>query len=182
MLRIVLALGLVATASPVLAGNTDWGIRAVTGEKVTPKVVDAPHERIVVPPAKAYVDPYLPQAQTTVTGGGGTTGFNMGGVASIGGRYGRVTSTYRSPQHNRAVGGVAAEQLRVRLRGYGAQHDAHDRGEHREGRSPGPGHARHHAVGRLAATWRRPVTLTRKLWRPSQAETTASQPLTTETP
>jgi hypothetical protein len=28
-------------------------------------------------------------------------------VKSIGGRWGRVTSTYRSPQHNRDVGGVA---------------------------------------------------------------------------
>jgi hypothetical protein len=33
--------------------------------------------------------------------------FDMGSVRQIGSRWGQVTSTYRSPEHNRRVGGVA---------------------------------------------------------------------------
>lgn len=40
---------------------------------------------------------------------GGSTGrsVDMGDVKQIGARWGQVTSTYRSPAHNRRVGGVA---------------------------------------------------------------------------
>jgi hypothetical protein len=37
----------------------------------------------------------------------GGRAVDMGSVKQIGAQWGQVTSTYRSPQHNRAVGGVA---------------------------------------------------------------------------
>lgn len=47
--------------------------------------------------------------KTEKTAGALLSGFGRTGlsaVAKIGSRWGRVTSTYRSPRHNRAVGGV----------------------------------------------------------------------------
>ncbi|HEY0629880.1 MAG TPA: D-Ala-D-Ala carboxypeptidase family metallohydrolase, partial [Sphingomicrobium sp.] len=40
------------------------------------------------------------------TGSSGKS-VDMGDIRQIGSRWGRVTSTYRSPEHNRRVGGVA---------------------------------------------------------------------------
>ena len=40
------------------------------------------------------------------SGSGLRSGFNLGAIAGLGAQWGRVTSTYRSPAHNRAVGGV----------------------------------------------------------------------------
>jgi len=98
------AAGAASAATPTVATpNTDWGIRSVTGAKVTPKEVYAPgtREPIVKIPTQQYVDPALVQPMITEKGS-----FQIGSVTAIGARYGRVTSTYRSAAHNRAVGGV----------------------------------------------------------------------------
>ena len=85
MLRAAGALILLAWGSTAGAAETDFGIREL-GKKV-----------LSSEPATA-----------------GTWGMNssgraveMGDVKQIGARWGQVTSTYRSPAHNRRVGGVA---------------------------------------------------------------------------
>lgn len=96
--------GAVSAATPtVTTPNTDWGIRSVSGAKVTPKEVFAPgaREPIVKIPTSQYVDPAVVEPVITQKGS-----FSINSVAGIGARFGRVTSTYRSPAHNRRVGGV----------------------------------------------------------------------------
>lgn len=104
MLRGFCAIILAGTAGAVSAApNTDWGIRASSGGKVTPKVVMAPgaREPIVKIPTSQYVDPAVVEPMIVQKGS-----FSINSVAGIGARFGRVTSTYRSPAHNRRVGGV----------------------------------------------------------------------------
>jgi hypothetical protein len=69
------------------AADTDFGIREL-GKRVNP----------------AKSEP-LPAGTWAMQPGGKPV--DMGDVKQIGGRWGQVTSTYRSPQHNRDVGGVA---------------------------------------------------------------------------
>lgn len=107
MLRGLFALALTGAAGAATAAtpvpNTDWGIRAVSGAKVTPKTVMAPgqHEPIVRIPTSEFVDPAVVEPMVVQKGS-----FSIGSAASLGSRFGRVTSTYRSAAHNRAVGGV----------------------------------------------------------------------------
>ncbi|WP_084607524.1 D-Ala-D-Ala carboxypeptidase family metallohydrolase [Sphingomonas jaspsi] len=104
MLRGICAILLAGAAGAASAApNTDWGIRAVSGDKVTPKTVMAPgvSEPIVRVPTSQYVDPAVVEPVITQKGS-----FSIGSAASVGGRFGRVTSTFRSVAHNRAVGGM----------------------------------------------------------------------------
>jgi hypothetical protein len=81
---------LVLSAAPAWAASTtttDFGVRAVSGEAA----------RMVEPVTSAT------RAVTSVVTGGR---INLAAVAGIGSQWGRVTSTYRSPEHNRRVGGV----------------------------------------------------------------------------
>jgi hypothetical protein len=96
MVRTVLFIALAAAATPSLAAGekTNWGIRAVPGAGP-----------IVVPPKTPYVDPALRPSEEPVTIQT-RSDINMSAISRIGARWGRVTSTYRSPSHNRAVGGV----------------------------------------------------------------------------
>ena len=88
---------LVVVASPAVAQKTDWGIRVVPKEG----------EKFLVPPATAYVDPSLRPVHVEVVGGGsGSLPANLRDIARIGARFGTVTSTHRTPEHNRRVGGV----------------------------------------------------------------------------
>lgn len=106
MLRTMLFAGLLAVPATAIAGSpTDWGIRPVAGTSGGPKLVIAPGERIVVPPKTPYRDPSLPPEPVTLPKAGGR--IEMGTIVGIGQRFGRVTSTYRTPARNRAVGGVA---------------------------------------------------------------------------
>ena len=89
MMRAGIALILLSFGSSAVAGETDWGIREV-GK--LPKAADGPA------PAGTWA---------LETGGSSGKAVNMGDVRQIGSRWGRVTSTYRSPAHNRRVGGVA---------------------------------------------------------------------------
>lgn len=83
-----IALILLSSNSAVLAADTDWGIREL-GKPVSHAVADEP------PPAGTWA--LHPNGRSV----------NMGDVKQIGGHWGQVTSTYRSPAHNRRVGGVA---------------------------------------------------------------------------
>ena len=88
MIRAGIALALLCSNSAVLAAETDWGLREV-GKPVSRAPTDEP------PPAGTWAL------------GSNSSSVNMGDVKQIGARWGQVTSTYRSPAHNRRVGGVA---------------------------------------------------------------------------
>jgi hypothetical protein len=90
MLKVLSAVLLVTSAAPVwaAASTTDFGVRAVSGETA---LVAEP----VVSATRAVTS-------AVMTGGR----INLAAAASVGSHWGRVTSTYRSPEHNRQVGGV----------------------------------------------------------------------------
>lgn len=90
MLRATSALFLLVSGT-VSAADTDWGIREV-GKPVRPA-------------ASATSEP-LPAGTWGLQQPAGRP-VDMGSVKQIGAKYGQVTSTYRSPAHNRRVGGVA---------------------------------------------------------------------------
>lgn len=88
MKRIVIALTVIGSASPALAAtpSTDFAVRT-------------PSQAVVVTP---------------IVEEGGSTGVTsraarpvVGSAPAVGARWGTVTSTYRSPEHNRRVGGVS---------------------------------------------------------------------------
>jgi hypothetical protein len=88
MLRAGIALILLTSSSVAFAAETDWGLREV-GKPV----------------GRAAADEPLPAGTWALESNGRSV--NMGDVKHIGARWGQVTSTYRSPAHNRRVGGVA---------------------------------------------------------------------------
>ncbi len=92
MLRLLLCTALVASSAPALAQKTDWGVRAAPGSR----------EPFLVPPKTPYVDPSLAPLP-----GKPMAGFGIRDIVKIGAQWGRVTSTARSVDHNRRVGGVA---------------------------------------------------------------------------
>jgi hypothetical protein len=85
---------LVSSSAAAAAGDTNWGIREVGGP--------ARH----VSPAKPASNEPLPAGTWAMEQPEGGRSFDMGSVRQIGARWGQVTSTYRSPQHNRDVGGM----------------------------------------------------------------------------
>jgi hypothetical protein len=89
MLKVLSAVVLVTSAAPVCAAAsaTDFGVRAVSGEAA-----------LMAEPVTSAT-----RAMTSVVTGGR---INIAAAAGIGSHWGRVTSTYRSPEHNRRVGGV----------------------------------------------------------------------------
>jgi len=87
MLRAAGALILLTFGTAAAAADTDFGVREV-GKPVH----------------RASSEP--PPAGTWALETSGRA-VDMGDIKQIGGRWGQVTSTYRSPQHNRDVGGVA---------------------------------------------------------------------------
>lgn len=86
MLRAVGALILLTFGSAAGAAETNWGIREV-GKL----------------PESSDPEPAGTWALESTPG----RAVNMGDVRQIGAKWGQVTSTYRSPEHNRRVGGVA---------------------------------------------------------------------------
>lgn len=88
MLRAGIAFTLLVFGSAANAAETDWGIREV-GKPVK----------------RASADEPLPAGTWGMQPNGQSV--DMGDVKQIGAKWGRVTSTYRSPEHNRRVGGVA---------------------------------------------------------------------------
>jgi hypothetical protein len=88
MLRAGIALILLVSGSAAVAAETDFGIREV-GK--LPRPSSEP----------------LPAGTWGMQSNIGGQPVNMGSVKQIGSQWGKVTSTYRSPAHNRRVGGVA---------------------------------------------------------------------------
>jgi hypothetical protein len=90
MMRAGIALILLSFGSVASAADTDWGIREV-GKPVNRTSADEP----------------LPAGTWAMDAPAGGRAVSMGDVKHIGAKWGQVTSTYRSPAHNRRVGGVA---------------------------------------------------------------------------
>jgi hypothetical protein len=90
MMRVGIALILLGSGTNAFAAETDWGVREV-GKPVSRAPADEP------PPAGTW-------AMERPSGG---QSVDMGNAKKIGANWGQVTSTYRSPEHNRRVGGVA---------------------------------------------------------------------------
>lgn len=80
---LVLLIG--ATDASAASLTTDFGVRSLTAE-----FRGGTHSS----------EPIIMQAPLQ-------TGIDLRQVAGLGAQWGRVTSTYRSPEHNRAVGGVS---------------------------------------------------------------------------
>lgn len=87
MVRAGIALILLSFGSGAVAADTDWGIREVGKSSASSEPA----------PAGTW-------ALSTNTAG---RSVDMSTVKQIGARWGQVTSTYRTPAHNRRVGGVA---------------------------------------------------------------------------
>ena len=112
MRRIATALFLAAMAGGAEAATPgQFAIRTVGAS--TPKEVSYP---AMAPPNALRVmgrqsDPAFDNSNNPDPSlryqGGGVRSVNIGDIARLGARWGRVTSTLRSIRHNRAVGGVA---------------------------------------------------------------------------
>ncbi|MFC7537077.1 D-Ala-D-Ala carboxypeptidase family metallohydrolase [Sphingomonas sp. GCM10030256] len=98
MQRLSIGVAVLVSASAASA-NTDFGVRYVGAPPpARAAVLGAP------PPSTALsVGPSAAGPSSLRTSNGR---FSLSGVAGLGARYGRVTSTLRTPAHNRAVGGV----------------------------------------------------------------------------
>ena len=92
MMRMGIALLLLGFGSSAAAADTNWGIREV-GKPI--------------PSAKTASGEPLPAGTWAMEQPSGGRPVDLGTVKQIGARWGQVTSTYRSPEHNRAVGGVS---------------------------------------------------------------------------
>jgi hypothetical protein len=111
MTRFAIGLALLTTATGASA-QTDFGIRTVSGERTTVRVGvavkaaqrDSNAVQAVVGSEPSQTNPVREQQASWAPLGRGSGSLHS--VASIGANWGRVTSTYRSPAHNRAVGGV----------------------------------------------------------------------------
>ena len=104
MTRFAIGLALLSSASAASA-ETDFGIRTVSGERTIVRVAEHPKagERDASA-VQARVPSELPSGASWASIRGGSGSLNS--AAGIGSRWGRVTSTYRTPEHNRRVGGV----------------------------------------------------------------------------
>lgn len=103
------ATGLVLlTCASAASAQTDFGVRTVSGNRgiVTvgthPKVGQTQTSGQVAVPSEGSTRSSNAGSWARLSGGVG----NLSGAANIGSQWGRVTSTYRTPQHNRRVGGV----------------------------------------------------------------------------
>lgn len=104
MTRFAIGLLLLSGASAASA-ETDFGVRTVSGDRGIVRV--GTHQKVSQQQftGQTSVTKESPSAGGTwapLNNGSG----NLRAAASIGSRWGRVTSTYRTPQHNRRVGGV----------------------------------------------------------------------------
>ena len=99
MVRAGIALMVLGFATAPAAAETNWGWREV-GKPVKPS-----SSQIARPVSAARGDP-VPAGTWAMEQPSGRA-VDLGSVREIGARWGQVTSTYRSPEHNRRVGGVA---------------------------------------------------------------------------
>ena len=101
MMRAGIALTLLAFGTAPALAETNWGVREV-GKPVR----QASPVKELGPVKQASNDP-LPAGTWAMEQPSAGRPVDMGSVRQIGARWGQVTSTYRSPEHNRRVGGVA---------------------------------------------------------------------------
>ena len=103
MTRFAIGLALLSSAS-VASAETDFGVRTVAGERGVVRVATHPKAGQLQTTGQVSVarESASRGSWTALRPGAG----NLGAAASIGAKWGRVTSTYRTPQHNRRVGGV----------------------------------------------------------------------------
>ena len=103
MARFAIGLLMLCGASAAGAQSTDFGIRTLSGKRAVVTVGVAPK---VEARQDGAVQASVPQSSgaTWAPISGGSS--NLRTAASLGSNWGRVTSTFRSVAHNRAVGGV----------------------------------------------------------------------------
>jgi len=101
MFRAALGLALLVCASGAAAETTDFGVRSVGSPARAPTVGIHPKAE-ARQPASLVTPASSGSAWTAIAGGTGS----LRGAARVAAQWGRVTSTYRSPAHNRRVGGV----------------------------------------------------------------------------
>ena len=106
MTRFAIGLALLTTTSAASA-QTDFGIRTVSGGRAIVRVAE--HQKV------GQRDSSVVRARVAEDAAGSSAAIwkpiargtgSLGTAAGIGANWGRVTSTYRSPAHNRRVGGV----------------------------------------------------------------------------
>ena len=110
MFRIAGGLFLLFFATGAAASETDWGIRELGKPPKTNAPAKASAQSKSSEQSKGMEPP--PAGTWALNSGVSTSSSSgraveMGSVKQIGSNWGRVTSTYRSPEHNRRVGGVA---------------------------------------------------------------------------
>jgi hypothetical protein len=94
VLGVLLAVAAMANVPP--ATGTDFGVRELDNLRDASVVTSA-----------VSVQPIFGVRASSVAGGSvGGRAVNIAAIAAIGSAWGRVTSTYRSPERNRRVGGV----------------------------------------------------------------------------
>ena len=103
MTRFGIGFLLVTAASAANAQATDFGIRTVDGARATVEI--GVHEKAAARTSDTVAASVPQSSSTTWTPIGGGSG-TLSQAARLGGNWGRVTSTLRTPAHNRAVGGV----------------------------------------------------------------------------
>ena len=104
MTRFAIGLFLLSGATAASA-QTDFGVRTVSGERGVVSIGTHPkvsQQQFTGQTAVAREATVSGETYTPLSGSQG----NLRAAASIGSSWGRVTSTYRSPEHNRRVGGV----------------------------------------------------------------------------
>lgn len=87
------------------SAETDFGIRTVSGERSIVRVGE--HPKVGQRDSSSVQTRVAQEAPSGASwarlkGGSGS----LSAAAGVGSRWGRVTSTYRTPKHNRRVGGV----------------------------------------------------------------------------
>ena len=107
MTRFAIGAILFFSASAASAQSTDFGVRTLSGARATVSV--ATHQKVGSRDSAAVVQAVATrprESSGTWLPLTGMSGRNLAGAAQIGAAWGRVTSLYRSPEHNRRVGGV----------------------------------------------------------------------------
>jgi len=103
MARFVIGVLVLCGASAAHAQATDFGIRTVDGARTVVTVGVAPKAEAR---ADGAIQVSVPKSSSTSWAPIGNASASLNSAARLGAQWGRVTSTWRSVAHNRAVGGV----------------------------------------------------------------------------